>query len=49
MKNIADTMTKKSARPQSAQHRDYALGIHDAINIVTATVAEILRRIRVYV
>jgi hypothetical protein len=49
IKNIADIMTKQSAGPQFAQHRDYALGIHDAINIVTAAVAEIFRRIRVYV
>ncbi len=49
IKNIADIMTKRSAGPQFAQHRDYALGIHDAINIVTEAVAEILRRICIYV
>ncbi len=37
------------ASSQFAQHRDYALGIRDAINIVTAAVAEILRRVHIYV
>ena len=48
-KNIADIMTKQSAGPQFEQHRDYALGLHDAIAAVFAAVAEIWRRIRVYV
>ena len=48
-KNIADIMTKQSAGPQFAQHRDYALGLNDAINIVLAAVAQILRRIRICV
>jgi hypothetical protein len=42
-------MTKQSAGPQFAQHRDYALGLHDAINIVIAAVAEILRWIHICV
>jgi hypothetical protein len=41
IKNIADVMAKQSAGPQFPQHQDYALGIHEAINIVTAAVAEI--------
>ncbi len=45
IKNIADILTKQLAGPQLAQYRDYALGIHDTINIVTAAVAEILCRI----
>ena len=48
-KNIADIMTKQSAGPQFAQHRDYALGLIDAISAVFAAVAAILRRIRIRV
>ncbi len=40
---------KQSEGPEFAQHRDNALGIHNAINIVTAAVDEILRWIRIYV
>jgi hypothetical protein len=45
-KNIADIMTKQSAGPQFAQHRDYALGIIDVIQQCVAAAAVILRRIR---
>jgi hypothetical protein len=38
-KNIADIMTKQSVAPQFTQHRDYALGIIDAINTVVAELA----------
>ncbi len=44
-KNIADTMTKKSAGPQFAQHRDYALGIIDVIQQCVEAAAVILRGI----
>jgi hypothetical protein len=49
IKNIADIMTKQSAGPQFAQHRDYALGFLDGINVVIAAFAEIFRRIRIRV
>jgi hypothetical protein len=45
-KNIADIMTKQSAGPQFAQHRDYALGYLDVINTGVAAHAEVWRRIR---
>ena len=48
-KNIADIMTKQSAGPQFAQHRDYALGIIDDISVdsaLMAALAVIWRRIR---
>ena len=48
-KNIADIMTKQSAGPQFAQHRDYALGLLDAISAVVAAVAAVFRRIRIRV
>jgi hypothetical protein len=51
-KNIADIMTKQSAGPQFAQHRDYALGIIDDIFVdpgVLAAFAVIWRRIRICV
>jgi hypothetical protein len=38
-KNIADIMTKQSVAPQFTQHRDYTLGIIDAINTVVAELA----------
>jgi hypothetical protein len=45
-KNIADIMTKQSAGPQFAQHRDYCLGIIDAVTAVIAALAWVWRRIR---
>jgi hypothetical protein len=48
-KNIADIMTKQSAGPPFAQHRDYALGIIDDISVdsaLMAALAVIWRRIR---
>jgi hypothetical protein len=48
-KNIADIMTKQSPGPQFGQHRDYALGVIDAITSVIAAVAETRRRICVRV
>ena len=45
-KNITDIMTKQSAGPQLAQHRDYALGIIDAITTVIAAFARVWRRLR---
>ncbi len=46
-KNIADIMTKQSAGPQFAQHRDYALGTIDTITSAIAAVAMcVWRRIR---
>ena len=48
-KNIADIMTKQSPGPQFGQHRDYALGVIDAITCVMAAVAETRRRICVRV
>jgi hypothetical protein len=32
-KNIADIMTKQSTGPQFVQHRDYAMGMLDVVNI----------------
>ncbi len=46
-KNIADIMTKQSAGPQFAQHRDSTLGRIDVIAAVIAAVAEIRRKIRI--
>jgi hypothetical protein len=52
-KNIADVMTKQSAGPQFAQHRDYALGIIDNISLdsaqVIAALAVTWRRTRIRV
>jgi hypothetical protein len=53
-KNIADIMpvTKQSAGPQFAQHRDYALKIIDDISVdsaVMAALAVVWRRIRFHV
>jgi hypothetical protein len=48
-KNIADIMTKQSTGPQFVQHRDYAMGMLDVVNIVSAAAAEIWRRIRIRV
>jgi hypothetical protein len=48
-KNIADIMTKQSAGPQFAQHRDFTLGRIDVIAAVIAAVAEIRRKIRIRV
>jgi hypothetical protein len=51
-KNIADIMTKQSAGPQFAQHRDYALGIIDDISVdsaLMAALAVIWSRIRFHV
>ena len=45
-KNNADIMTKQSAGPQFAQHRDYALGGIDAITTVIAALAFVWRRLR---
>ncbi len=44
-KNIADIMTKLSAGPQYAQHRDHALEIIDVVQQCVAAAAVILRRI----
>jgi hypothetical protein len=48
-KNIADIMTKQSAGAQFAQHRDYSLGIIDAITTVIAAFARVWRRLRFHV
>ena len=45
-RNISDIMTKQSAGPQFAQHRDYSLGIIDAITTVIAACARVWRRLR---
>ncbi len=49
-KNFADIMTKQLAGPQFAenfaQHRDYALGIIDAITTVIAAIARVWPRLR---
>ncbi len=45
-KIVADIMTKQSAGPQFAQHRDYPLGIIDVIQQCVEAAAVILRRIR---
>jgi hypothetical protein len=42
-------MTKQSTGPQFVQHRDYAMGMLDVVNIVSAAAAEIWRRIRIRV
>ncbi len=47
-KDIADIMTKQSAGPQFAQHREYALGIIEDISVeaaLMAALAVIWRRI----
>jgi hypothetical protein len=48
-KNTADIMTKQSAGPQFAQHRDFTLGRIDVIVTVIADVVEIRRKIRIRV
>jgi hypothetical protein len=48
-KKIADIMTKQSAGPQFAQHRDGTLGGIDVIAAVIAAVAEIGRKIRILI
>jgi hypothetical protein len=48
-KTIADIMAKKSTGTQFVQHRDYAMGMIDVVNIVSAAAAEIRRRIRIRV
>ncbi len=45
--NIADIVTKQSAGPQFAQHRDFALGVIDAVTAVTAELAWPMFRFRV--
>jgi hypothetical protein len=45
-KNIAEIMTHQSAGPQFAQHRDYALGIINAVTAVITALAWVWRRIR---
>ena len=47
--NIDDIMTKQSAGSRFVQLHDYALGYIDTINIGTAAVAVIWRRIRIRV
>ena len=42
-RNISDIMTKQSAGPQFAQHRDYSLGIIDAITTVIAAATQHVR------
>ncbi len=48
-KNIADIMTKQSAGPQFAQHRDFTIGRIGVIAAVIAAVAEIRHKIHIRV